>query len=99
MPGGAKAVIVFQLLQVRNVFELAIPERSFLRESPVTTRLGRRACGQPNKQPRNVFAVEAVADKKFFLGPRLVPPRNGCVSGIPVGCQGAKTAWIGRRRR
>src|SRR5258706_548795 len=36
---GAKTVIGFQLIQIRDEFELAIAERRFLREGPVAIRL------------------------------------------------------------
>lgn len=37
MPGGAKTVVVFQLAQVRDVFELAIAKRGFFGKGPVAT--------------------------------------------------------------
>src|SRR6266513_2876654 len=68
---GAEAVIIFQLVQVGDVFELAISVRGFLLEGPVAACLGRGACRQTNEKRGDIFAGEAVANKKFFRGPGL----------------------------
>ena len=66
MFGGTEAVIVFEFVQIRNIFELAIPVGRFLGEGPIAARLGGRAERQAHEEGRNVFAAEAVANIKLF---------------------------------
>src|SRR6266850_2294606 len=95
---GAEAVIIFQLVQVGEVFELAISERGFLLEGPVAACLGRRACRQTNEKRGDVFSSEAVANEKLSRGPRSGHLRRVGDPGLRIGGMREQSAWIGRRR-
>jgi len=63
---SAIIVIALQLLEIRNVFELAIAERSLELQSPISRRLRRRAIGEANQDCRNVCAGHWAAKEKLL---------------------------------
>src|SRR5882762_906114 len=95
---GAEAVIFFQLVQLGDVFQLAIAVGRVLLERPVAARLRRRATRQTNEQSGDVFAAEAVANIELFRGPRLGHLRSVGDAGIGVGGVREQRARIGRGR-
>src|ERR1700694_4545049 len=68
---GAKAVIIFQLLEIRDVFKLAVAEGGVLGEGPITVLLRGRAGWQADQQRRDILAGQSIADKEFFGEPGL----------------------------
>ena len=93
---GMEAVIIFQLVQTGEVFELAVSIGGFLFEGPIAACLGRGACRQTNEKRRDIFSSEAVANKKFFCGPRFGHLRSVGDPGLRIGRVREQRAWIGR---
>lgn len=95
----AEAVIRFQFVQVRDVFELAITVRRFLCEGPVAARLGRRTGRQANQESGNAFSGETIVNIEFFRGPRFGHFLQAGDAGIRGGRVRDERARIGRGRR
>lgn len=93
---AAKAVLVFQLIQIRDVLELAIAVGRVQGKRPVAARLGNRARRQTNEQGRDVFARLAVANIKLFGGPGLGHLRYAGNPWRGFGGMRKQGTWIGR---
>ncbi len=93
-----KTVILCQLCQIGEVFELAISEGRIRGKRPVAARLRRRAARKTNEKRGNIFAGKRVAKEKLFGRPRLGHFRD--VSNPRIGGTGVRQqgVWIGRRR-
>ena len=93
-----KAVILGQLCQVGQVFQLAIPEGRIRGKRPVAARLRRGTAGKTNEQCGNILAGQSIANKKLFGRPGLGHFRN--VGDSRIGGTGVwqQSAWIGRGR-
>jgi hypothetical protein len=99
MTGVAEIVVVAQLFQVADIFELAIAKGGFAGEGPIPGGKGGGARGQAYDGGWNTFTGEVIANKKVRGGPGLGEFINIGDHGIGVACVGQCGVGIRWRRR
>ena len=97
MIGTLEIVFVAKLAEVRNVFELAIAERSFAGEGPIAGGGSGGAAGKANDGGGNIFTGEFVADEEIGGGPGLGKIRDFGDRGLGFG--GMREGGVGVWRR
>jgi hypothetical protein len=83
--GVAVAVVVAELVEVGDVFELAASVGRIHGDGPIAVRLVGGASGQADEKRGNVLAGGAVDEEKVARGPGLFHVTEGCDGGVGAG--------------
>jgi len=99
MIGAREAVVVTELVEVGDVFELAGAKRSFAGEGPVARGKSWRAGGQADDRRGNIFTGEAITNEEVGGGPWLGQVGNGGNDWVGFRSMGQQGSGVRRRRR
>src|ERR1035438_8446602 len=60
MLGPSEIVVIFQVIEIGDVLELAVAKRRLFFERPVAVRVGSRAAGKPNQDGGNALSRQRI---------------------------------------